>query len=232
MLAVDGATISTSGLEGLAPGQSRERCDWAPPFAAGRYTLTARVDADGAIPETNEANNEIQQEYVRTIADEVRAPGGSGATTSGANNGQPPPGPVANATTGPSPAPTTPAPRNSNANVDLTVSAIRVNGRVPDGKDDCQDGKNDVAVVVRNTGKADAGAVVVRLVVDKDDDRAANRTVNGLKADEEREVRFDDVRLKKGEHELEAIADAKEEVAESDEGNNARTVTAACKDED
>lgn len=47
----------------------------------------------------------------------------------------------------PTPTPTaTPIP----ALADLTVSAIRVRGREPDGKDDCKDGKNDIAVVVKN----------------------------------------------------------------------------------
>ena len=49
---------------------------------------------------------------------------------------------------------------------DLVVSAVRVNGRVPDGKDDCKDGKNDVAVVVKNWGTTNAEKFAVRLAVD------------------------------------------------------------------
>jgi subtilase family serine protease len=45
-------------------------------------------------------------------------------------------------------------------------------------------------------------------------------------------VSFDDVRLRKGERTLTATADAKEQVAESGEGNNALSVTARCKDDD
>jgi subtilase family serine protease len=119
---------------------------------------------------------------------------------------------------------TAPAPTPSAAQADLTVSAIRVNGRAPDGKDDCKDGKNDVTVVVRNGGTADAGNFAVRLVEDK--------SVPGLDAGKEREVRFDDVRLKEGKYELSATADAKETVAESDESNNDLKVTARCGDDD
>ena len=46
------------------------------------------------------------------------------------------------------------------------------------------------------------------------------------------DLRFDDVRLKKGERTLVATADAKNAVAESDEGNNELTVAAKCKADD
>jgi len=128
--------------------------------------------------------------------------------------------------------PPTPTPTPSPALADLTVSAIRVRGRVPDGKDDCKDGKNDVDVVVKNGGTANAGAFVVRLQIDGASGQPLDRTVPGLDADKEHEVRFDDVRLRKGEHKLEAIADAEKTVAERDEANNTRTVTAGCKDDD
>ncbi|HZO32888.1 MAG TPA: CARDB domain-containing protein [Chloroflexota bacterium] len=128
--------------------------------------------------------------------------------------------------------PPTPTPTPSPALADLTVSAICVRGRVPDGKDDCKDGKNDVAVVVKNGGMASAGAFVVRLQIDGASGQPLDRTVPGLDADTEHEVRFDDVRLKKGEHKLEAVADAEKTVAERDEANNTRTVAAQCQDDD
>ena len=132
---------------------------------------------------------------------------------------------------GPAPAPAaTPTPAPSAALPDLTVGAIKVNGRVSDGKDDCEDGKNGVAVVVKNAGAGDAGGFAVRLRVDGD--QADEASVPGLEAGKEREVRFDDVRLKEGERTLTAIADAKHAVAESKEGNNELYVTAKCKDGD
>jgi hypothetical protein len=127
----------------------------------------------------------------------------------------------------PPPTPTaTPIP----ALADLTVTTIRVRGRVPDGKDDCKDGKNDVTAVVKNRGTASAGAFTVSLAVDKE--QVADEPVPGLGAGEEREVRFDDIRLKKGERTLTATIDAAKTITESDESNNALTVTAACKDDD
>ena len=113
---------------------------------------------------------------------------------------------------------------------DLTVNAIRVNGRVPDGKDDCKDGKTAVAVIVKNAGTADASAFAVRLAVDGE--QVAEQPVTGLEAGQERELRVDDVRLKKGVRTLTAIADAKQTVAETNEDNNERKVTAQCKDDD
>ena len=40
-------------------------------------------------------------------------------------------------------------PSPSASQADLTVGAIKINGQVPDGKDDCKDGKNTVTVVVK-----------------------------------------------------------------------------------
>jgi hypothetical protein len=112
---------------------------------------------------------------------------------------------------------------------DLTVSEIRINGQVPDGKDDCKDGKNDVAVLVKNAGTADAETFTVRLVVDDAQGTGPEQSVSGLAAGQEREVRFDDVRLKKGERSLTATADAANTVAEAKEDNGELKVTARCK---
>jgi hypothetical protein len=128
----------------------------------------------------------------------------------------------------PAPAPT---PTPSQAQADLTVSAIRIDGHVPDGKDDCEEGKNDVDILFKNAGAAKAGAFAVRLVVDGDDDEAKERSVDGLEAGQEREVRFDDVRLRKGERTLTAVADPQNGITESKDDNNELTVTARCKDD-
>ena len=69
------------------------------------------------------------------------------------------------------------------------------------------------------------------LKVDDAQGDGPEQTVNGLEAGKEREVTFGDVKLKKGEHTLTATADAKGAIAESDEGNNDRAVTARCKDD-
>jgi len=68
----------------------------------------------------------------------------------------------------------------------------------------------------------------VRLAVDGDE--TLEETVDGLEAGKEREVKFGDVKLKKGERQLAAMVDSKSTVAESGEDNNERTVTAICRD--
>jgi len=53
---------------------------------------------------------------------------------------------------------------------------------VPDGKDDCKDGENDMTVVVKNAGQGDTGAFAVRLLVDGD---SHDIPVDGLAAGQE-----------------------------------------------
>src|SRR5687767_233587 len=81
------------------------------------------------------------------------------------------------------------------AAIDLTVGEVTINGRVPDGKNDCKDGKNDVVVLVKNTGTTNAGAFVVQLTVDNPQGNV-EQSVTGLEAGKELEVRFDDAKLK------------------------------------
>ena len=63
-------------------------------------------------------------------------------------------------------------------------------------------------------------------------EQVAEQSVTGLEAGKEQEVRFDEVRSKKGAQTLTAIADAKQTVDEEKDDNNERKVTAQCKDED
>ena len=123
--------------------------------------------------------------------------------------------------------PSTNTQSSATGKVDLTVSAIKLNGQVPDGKDDCRAGKNLVTVTVKNGGKGTAGLFTTRLTVDGVD--VAEQLAVDLEAGKEQEVRFEGVQLKKGEHKLTVLADANSQVAETDEGNNPLTVTAACR---
>ena len=218
----------------LPAGATGEQCVETPLSANEQHQLAVVIDEARALTEVNELNNVFEQPYprIRAIGSNEFSSAGSGVhigsnefSSGGATSATPTP------TASPTPSPSaTPTP--SQARPDLTIGAIRVNGRAPDGKDDCKDGKNDVAVVVKNTGTAGAGAFVVRLAVDGEKDQIPDKAVPGLDAGQEREIRFDDVRLKKGEHKLEASADAGKAVAETDEGNNTRTVAARCKDDD
>jgi subtilase family serine protease len=124
------------------------------------------------------------------------------------------------------------SPKPAASRADLTVTAIRVNGKEPNGQVECKKGKNDLAVAVKNAGTADAGEFALRLVVDGDDDETMVKQVAELAAGQEREVRFDNVRLKPGGRQLTATADATQAVAESNENNNEKSVSVTCEDDD
>jgi subtilase family serine protease len=120
----------------------------------------------------------------------------------------------------------------STARPNLIGTAITVNGRVPDGKDDCKDGKNAVSIRVKNIGAAEAGSFVVRLDVGGAPAVSAEQTVQKLAAGQEQEVRFSGVRFNQGEHLLYATVDDRGTVTESDESNNVVVANATCKDDD
>jgi len=132
-------------------------------------------------------------------------------------------GPVA--VPSPQPKPSGGQPDSKDDQPDLAIRAIRVNGQVPDGTNDCKAGTNDLAVVVKNIGKGDAVSCSVRLTVDGDD---VDASVAGLSAGQEQEVRFDDVRLKKGEHKLVALVDPEHAVHDSKDANDQGKVSARC----
>jgi len=163
--------------------------------------LTAVVDPSRLVAEYNETNNE--SEFACTL------PSQAGCA------------PAQQESTG------TTATAPGAAQVDLTVSAVKVNGQVPDGKDDCKDGKNSVTVIVKNAGTVHAASFAVRLDVDGQQQDEA--LLSGLVAGQEQEVRFEDVRLKKGTHALTVVADQNKALAESNDDNNALKVTAQCK---
>ena len=85
-----------------------------------------------------------------------------------------------------------------------------------------------MTVVVKNGGGTDAGAFGVRLRVDDDD--AFDATVDALKAGQEREVKFENVQLKKGQHTFKAVADPDHAVSESKDNNNELRIGARCTD--
>lgn len=85
-------------------------------------------------------------------------------------------------------------------------------------------------MVVKNSGPSKAGSFVVRLEAGEAASDADDQSVNGLDPGKEREIRFEDVRLKKGDRQITATVDAKGSVAESNESNNQQTVSARCSD--
>jgi hypothetical protein len=217
----DETRLRTVPLQGLAVGESVEHCALLSELPPGQQSqLSFVIDDDRQLAEMNEMNNRIDLPVARiragdTIPQIGFGPGSASATAGGDS------GPTA---------PPTPTPHA--ALPDLRASAIRVNGQVPDGNDDCKEGKNDVTVVVTNIGTANAAGFVVRLEVLGAQHPGLEQSVSDLGAGQERVVRFDGVRLKKGDQTLLATADAREAVAESNDQNNGFKVLARCKDAD
>jgi len=211
---------------GLGVGQINTLCTTTS-LPSNGHSWGAFVDRDHQVPEMNERDNSLIK--LLALGPNATSPKDI-ATDSGADAT-----PVASPTASPPPAsPTgTPTPTTAAGKADLVIGAIKVNGRVPDGRDDCKDGKSDVVVVVTNQGARKAGDFVVRLVVDDAQGAALEQGLDaGLDAGKEVPVTFAGVRLKEGLHSLTATADPTTGIAESDDGNNERKVTARCKDKD
>jgi hypothetical protein len=114
---------------------------------------------------------------------------------------------------------------------DLTVSAVRVKGKEPDGHNDCDPGKNDITATVKNVGTIAAPAFSVWVVVDEQSDEAQEHSISTLDAGKQQEVTFEDVPFKKGQHRITVTADAKKAITETSEDNNEMKVTLNCRDE-
>jgi hypothetical protein len=121
------------------------------------------------------------------------------------------------------------APTGGATQADLVALGLRVTSAEPGGGQDCDPGKNDVTVVIKNDSPAAAAGFAVRLVIDDEDKDAKEKSVAGLAAGEQAEVMFEDVRLKQGKREIEATVDAKKTIAESDEDNNRATIGVNCR---
>jgi hypothetical protein len=199
------ATVRTTTVTALEPGQTTELCIPRAELPARTHGLWFALDEPRQIPEMDETNN-LSGLAVRSLE-----PSSSASV----------PAPS------PEPKPTVEKAEPSGDKPDLTVSAIRVNGQVPDGKNDCKDGKNTVAVIVRNAGTVASDTFGLRLTVDGVDLDAG---VLGLNAGQEREITFNDVQLKKGEHGLKAVADPARAIDETKDNNNELKVSARCAD--
>jgi subtilase family serine protease len=194
-------------MPALGVGQTTQRCVSRSNLPPGQHMLSFIVDEARAIGEMNEHNN-VYEHRIPALQSTAAGP-------------QPLVGPaVAN--------PSAPAPTAAQA--DLAVKAVRVRGEEAGGPSDCDPGKNDVTVIVKNEGTGASGSFVVRVHMDDDDDEV-EEVVAALDPGKELELRFDDVRLKKGERKLTATADAKKAIAESDEDNNELRATVRCQDE-
>jgi hypothetical protein len=169
--------------------------------------ITAQADAADKLPESNETNNGYEIGPTARQATTAQGVQGIGADQSeGA--------------------------ASTSSKPDLVVDSIRVKGSDLSGNNDCDPGNNQVDVVVKNQGKAAAGGFLIRLVIDNGSEPNREASVGGLASGAEQKVGIGTVNLKKGQHSLTASADAKNQVAESDEDNNKKSVNVNCKDED
>jgi hypothetical protein len=202
-LKIDGTVPAGGRVDAatLGAGENGVSCVDVVLPTVGPHTLTAVVDSASTVNEYNELNNELEQTY------EI----GQAA--------------------GPDPTPTktasTPPPTASS--VDLAITTIKVNGQKPDGKDDCKDGKSDILVAVKNGGMAFASKVAVQLAVDGD--KVGTETITTLAPGDTTDVRFEDERLKKGQHTLTATLQARSDGAEAAADTNALKVTVTCTSE-
>jgi hypothetical protein len=195
---------------GLDPARFREECFDVTLPASGQHPIVATVDPDRVIAEGDDRNNRLEQLFVGVgVAGDQGVPPSAGAGATRFDPGAAVPG-------GPKP--------------DLTVGAIRVQGKHSSGRNDCDSGVNDVTVVIKNQGHGAATSFLVR-VVDTQATGANEQTVPTLGGDQELTLEFEDVRLSKGEHTLTARVDAKQTVDESSEENNESQATVNCKDE-
>ena len=110
----------------------------------------------------------------------------------------------------------------------MEVKAIRVKGKEPSGNNDCDPGKNDVTVVVKNEGNAAAASLLVRLTVEN---QTKDKTATDLGAGSEVNVAFDDLMLSKGQHKLTATANVPNPVAMTTQDDGKLEVTVNCVNE-
>jgi hypothetical protein len=208
---VDDKRVSQIG-GGVAAKQSKEICANTDPVAAGNHTLSVVVDPDRAIAESDERNNFFTTPYVRRVIDDVIGPitGGVLETADGAGTGPPPPGPQLN----------------------LKVNEIQVKGKKPSGQNDCDPGKNDITVVMKNDGGTAAMNLVLHLVVDGKERDALEKPVPSINPSQTLNVAFNDVELTSADkHELLASLFARKTGGEQDEKLAQLETSVACKNE-
>jgi hypothetical protein len=229
VLKVDTEVVSTRGLQALAPGESRDECDAARTLEDGGSTLSAEVDGRDAIIEGDETNNSLSTGYLAIptsglpTAQLVSDPTTQGNTNPPSQTGLIMDPNAAGSAVG-KPRALTQIKTEGKANLIVESVGLR-------GTKDCDPGKNDVRVRVKNQGTGNAANVLVKLVVANSPDTSLKKSIKDLAAGEAEDVDFDDVQIKSGERELTATADADNTISESKDDNNARSITMSCKDE-
>lgn len=184
----------------LPVGEIGDLCVTVALPTTGRHMLAAVVDSPHGIIEQDETNNRFEYEY---YAPAPAAPGGSAQSGSESGSGSP---------------------------AALNVESVRVKGKEPSGQSDCDPGKNDVTVTLHNSGATPFASLVVRAIVDDEDNDATEKTLGVLDAGKSVDVMLEDVKLKKGPHTINVTA--REKTAMNDQMSQAKkSVSVNCKDE-
>jgi len=123
-----------------------------------------------------------------------------------------------------------PATASGPMQADLAALGIRVKSAESGGSQDCDPGKNDVTVVVKNLGTAPATQFAVRLIIDGNNREAKQRAVTALDAGKELDVTFEEVSLKQGMRDLKAIVEATKASDDAVEDNNDAKISVNCRD--
>jgi subtilase family serine protease len=97
---------------------------------------------------------------------------------------------------------------------------------------ECDLGDNQVTLTIKNQGSADIPGFTTRLAIDSENDAAIDQSISGVAAGSSADLKFENVKMKKGEHSLSATADVRNVIAETREDNNTLAATVKCKSED
>ena len=181
ILRINGSDVRNGTMDQLAAsgrGEVRQLCTETDLPPSGLFRWSATVDEDA--PLRSLSNTTTGSRWRRACQGDVTPPIGGGIINTSTGQAAPLP---------PSPGPASdPTPRGRRLRQGHPQGyVIRVDGQVPDGKNDCKAGKNTVTVLVMNGGTANAESFAVRLVVDNAQGDAMEQSVSGLKAGEQRE---------------------------------------------
>lgn len=210
-------TNGAATLNGLGGGKKETVCMSVILPTTGQATLTATADPQHQVDEFNEANNVYKQAYIAVqmptdlSVTQIKVTGqdvDAKEEKSDCKDGK----------------------KDCKDEKSSPKDGKTDDKDAKNDKNDCTDGKNTVVVTVKNGGAGSAEKFVVRLAADGL--VVAAQTVDVLAAGQSRDVTFEDALLKKGKHQLVATADLTETVAETDEQNNALTITVRCGKDD
>jgi len=181
---LDGNDRRSTIIAELGAHASREECLQVGAISLGQHTISVIVDDPRILPESDENNNALTEQYRRTALSGVLNPlgGENGVLEVDGSNTNPPP------TTDPVP-------------IDIAVTDIKVKPKSSNGRNNCDPGPNDVTIGLKNNGGGDAQNVAVRLQVDSQPG-TQDRTIPSIASGKPQDVTFEGVQLDRRDHRL------------------------------